>query len=84
MSLCMLETGCRRTDVRDFEVSIPAAWVDKSVGELDIRKSYQINIMAIKHDGKMNMNITPGTILRGDNTMLVLGSMRDIQKCFKL
>ena len=24
MALCMLETGCRRTDVRDFEVSIPA------------------------------------------------------------
>ena len=28
MSLCMLETGCRRTDVRDFEVSIPALTVE--------------------------------------------------------
>ena len=28
MSLCMLETGCRRTDVRDFEVSIPALKVE--------------------------------------------------------
>ena len=28
MSLCMLETGCRRTDVRDFEVAIPALSVE--------------------------------------------------------
>ena len=28
MTLCMLETGCRRTDVRDFEVSIPALKVE--------------------------------------------------------
>lgn len=28
MALCMLETGCRRTDVRDFEVSIPALTVE--------------------------------------------------------
>ena len=28
MLLCMLETGCRRTDVRDFEVSIPALTVE--------------------------------------------------------
>ena len=67
-----------------FEVSIPDAWVDKSVGELDIRRSYKINIMAIKHNGKMNMNITPSTVLHSENTMLVLGSMKDIQKCFKI
>ena len=24
MALCVLEVGCRRTDVRDFEVAIPA------------------------------------------------------------
>lgn len=28
IALCMLETGCRRTDVRDFEVSIPALKVE--------------------------------------------------------
>ena len=28
MSLCMLETGCRRTDVRDLEVSIPVLTVE--------------------------------------------------------
>ena len=28
MALCLLETGCRRTDVRDFEVSIPALTAD--------------------------------------------------------
>ena len=36
MSLCMLETGCRRTDVRDFEVSIPALTVEN---EAVVRKA---------------------------------------------
>ena len=28
VALCVVETGCRRTDVRDFEVSIPALTVE--------------------------------------------------------
>ena len=31
MAIGILETGCRRTDVRDFEVSIPALTSEKEV-----------------------------------------------------
>lgn len=41
-----------------FEVSVPATWIEKTVGLLDIRKKYNINIMAIKHNGAINLNIT--------------------------
>ena len=31
-----------------FEISIPDAWIGKTVGELDIRKKYNVNIMALR------------------------------------
>ena len=56
----------------------------KTVGNIDIRKKYNITIMALKRDGKLEMSITPDTVLEKDATMLVLGASRDIQKCFNI
>ncbi len=67
-----------------FEVSVPNAWVGMSIGEIDIRKKYNINIMAVKKEEKMNMSITSDTRLTRDNTMLVLGEYKDLQKCFHI
>ena len=36
-----------------FEVSVPKEWFNKSIGEIDIRKKYNINILAVKENGKM-------------------------------
>ena len=67
-----------------FELSVPQNWVGKSIGDLDIRKRYNINIMALKKDGKLILNILPETELQSDETMLVLGEMKSIHKCFHI
>ena len=67
-----------------YEVSVPVDWLGKSIGQIDIRKRYGINILAVKHDGKMNLSITPEVILSEDLTMLVLGNRKAMQKCFKI
>lgn len=67
-----------------FEVTMPRDWVGKTVGEIDIRKRYGINIMAVKENGRMNLTVTPDTVLTGSRTMLVLGERRAIQRCFKI
>ena len=67
-----------------FEISIPKAWIDKTIGQLDIRNKHHINIMALKHDGVMDMNVNSDTRLPENNTMLILGSIKDIQKCFHI
>lgn len=67
-----------------FEVSIPEDWIGKSIGQLDIRKKYDINIMAIKQDGKMHMSVSANTTLTGDITLLVLGELKHVQKCFRI
>ena len=67
-----------------FEILIPENWIGKIIGQLDIRNRHNINIMALKHDGSMDMNIRSDTVLPENHTMLVLGNRKDIQKCFHI
>ncbi len=67
-----------------FEVSVPREWAGKRIGQIDIRKKYGINIVAVKENGKMNLSVTPETVLSGSKTMLVLGQRKAIQKCFRI
>ena len=67
-----------------FEISIPDAWIGKTVGELDIRKEYNVNIMALRCNGVLDMNISSETPLGDDQTMLVLGNIKNIQKQFHI
>lgn len=67
-----------------FEVQVPDNWIGKSIGKIDIRKKYNINILALKEYGKMNMAITPDTVLSSNISLLVLGDYKSLQKCFKI
>ncbi|MDD6201727.1 MAG: TrkA family potassium uptake protein [Lachnospiraceae bacterium] len=71
-------------DYAIFEIEVPASWVGKTIGEINIRKKYNINIMALKKDEKMELTISSETKLEEDHTLLVLGNSRDIQKCFRI
>lgn len=67
-----------------FEVQVPKDWVGKTVGELDVRKRYSINIMGLKENGKMNLSVTPETYITDRQTLMVLGTMKQIQRVFHL
>ena len=71
-------------DYAIFEIALPEAWNGRTVGEINIRQRYNINIMAIKRKGKMELTITPDTRFNGNETLLVLGNNKDIQKCFHI
>lgn len=67
-----------------FEVTIPKEWIGKQVKELNIRQKYGINIMAVKKNGDMNLAISPDTKFENDQSLLVLGEHKAIQKCFHI
>lgn len=71
-------------DYAIFEVYIPEHWNGKTILELDLRRKHNINIMAIKHNEKLNLNLKPDTKLSSADTMLVLGHHKEIQKCFHI
>lgn len=67
-----------------FEVEVPMNWYEKSIRELDIRNRYNVNILGIRRDGKISMNIAPDTQLMKDDAIMVLGKLADVQKCFHI
>ena len=66
-----------------YDVSVPEEWNGKSVGNLDIRKKYNLNILAIRGNGIPSTAVTSDTMMRAGQTILVLGKWKDIQKCFR-
>ncbi len=67
-----------------YEIAVPAVWAGKSVGELDVRRSYHVNIMAVKRGGVIDAGISPATRLGADETILLIGRNDDIQRVLKL
>ena len=67
-----------------FEVTAPKEWIGMTVGQLDIRRKYKINIMGIKKNGKFSVSITPDTVLSEDKTLMVVGEYKALQKCFRI
>ena len=66
-----------------FELDVPKNWVGKTIAQLDIRKKYNINILGVMVDGKLSASIGPETTFDAQHPVLVLGSYKDVQKCFR-
>lgn len=64
------------------EIDVPIKWIGKTIGELDVRKKYKLNVMAVKIDDKINMQMDNSTQFLGTEKLLVLGKDSDIQKCY--
>ena len=67
-----------------FELSIPKEWQGKTILQLDIRRKYSINILGIRENGTLNMNITPDMTMDSQKSLLVLGNEKSVQKCFHI
>ncbi len=67
-----------------FEVSVPKEWIGKTIGEIDIRKQYGINILGIKDGNKLTVDVTPSQVLNHKLSLLVIGDYKRLQKCFKI
>ncbi len=71
-------------DYSIFEITVPDDWKGRAVGEIDVRKKFDINILGIRENGKLTMKISADTTFDGDETILVCGNVKDIQKCFHI
>ena len=67
-----------------YDLSVPEEWNGKTVGGIDIRKKYNLNLLAVRENGHPSMAVTSDTMLQMNQTILVLGKWKDIQKCFRI
>ena len=71
-------------DYSIYELSIPGNWLGKTVGQLDIRKKHGINILGIRKEGRLDLNVTPDSLLSQGSSILVLGPDAALQKVFRI
>ena len=67
-----------------YEVSVPDEWVGKSIAQIDVRKKYNLSIIAVKKNGSLSFVVTPDTQLTSDTALLVLGEYSMIKKLFRI
>ena len=65
-----------------YEVQVPADWLGRSVGELDVRRSWSVNIIAVQEPGKPSFPAAYDTVFSPGQSILVLGKWKDVQRCF--
>ena len=63
-----------------YEISMPEVWAGHTIGELDIRRNYHVNVIGVKVRGSLTVEITPQTLLRAEDTILVLGKQKDVNR----
>lgn len=68
---------------KDFsmvELEIRPEWVGKSLLELNLRKKYAINVVAIKKADKLTVNINPEEKLSADSSLIVIANPAKLSK----
>ena len=63
-----------------YDLSVPAEWHGKTVGGLDIRRKYNLNILAVRRNGDVDPMPSPSYQFRADDHVVLLGSDKDVQK----
>lgn len=67
-----------------IEIKVPEKWADKTLEDLELRQKYNLNIVGFRKDGTLVYFVSPDTVFGKDDSILVLGSMENLRKCFKL
>lgn len=63
-----------------FEISVPPAWIKKTIKGLNVRSAFNINILGIKKGAVLNPLPGPNYIFREGDHVLILGRTEDVFK----
>ena len=67
-------------DASIVEIDVKEEWCGKNLIELNLRKKYGFNIIAIKKDGKVNVNINPEQVLDSESSLIVIANTAKLGK----
>ncbi|MBQ8497447.1 MAG: TrkA family potassium uptake protein [Clostridia bacterium] len=67
-----------------YEIPVRYYWIGKTITELDIRRKYRINIIAVKVGNDLNIMPGPDYCFAEHDHIVVIGTAEDIHKLSKL
>lgn len=68
------------SDVAIFEIAVPKKWVKHTIAELNIRKRFMLNVLAIKKGSAINAMPEPNYEFCPEDHIVVLGAPNDVIK----
>ena len=63
-----------------FEIGVPTSWIGKTIKELDVRRKYRVNIIAVKFEGELKVLPSADYCFKEADHIMVLGKAQDIDK----
>ena len=67
-------------DFAVYEIKVPDDWIGHSLVQLDLRRNYHLNVVAIKSPQSMIVDIDPDMLLASGQTLLVMSDEKSIQR----
>ncbi|MED4585171.1 TrkA family potassium uptake protein [Brevibacillus choshinensis] len=61
------------------EVVVSSKFVGKNLRQLDIRKNYEVNVIAIKSGDKFNIAPSPEEVIQYGDVLVVIGNNKDLK-----
>ncbi len=67
-------------DVSMVEIDVKEEWIGKNLIELNLRKKYGVNVVAVKQGEKVSVTVNPEQPLEADTTLIVIANTAKLGK----
>ena len=66
-----------------YEIPLIKEWVGRTIGDIDIRAKYRVNVLGTKKDGELSLLPGADYVLKKDEHLMVLGRNEDVDRILK-
>lgn len=66
-----------------FEFRTPSKWIARTLAQLDVRRNYQMNVIGVRSDSKLNMAISGDTVLHEGESIMAVATKEVMRKLSK-
>lgn len=67
-------------DISIIELNVRPEWVGKNLAELDLRKKYSVNVIALLKDENAEIAIEPNVVIEANMKLIVIANKKAIDK----
>ncbi len=70
-------------DITVVSIHVPEDWIGKNLIQADVRKKYNITVVAIRRGEETFINPRPDQVMNAEDTLIILGEAGDIKEVTK-
>ncbi len=63
-----------------LELDVKPEWDGKNLRELDLRRKYNLNVIALKENGNIDIAVNPDLVLNNNMKMIVIANQKEINR----